>query len=37
MTEECVIILSNNLHRFEESILSYLLDKEEGILSGTDL
>lgn len=37
MTEEYVIIVSNNLHRSEENVLSYLLDKEEGILSGTDL
>lgn len=32
-----MIILPNNLHRFEDNVLSYSLDKEERTLGGTDL
>lgn len=32
-----MIILPNNLQRFEGNILSHLLDKEEGMLAGIGL
>lgn len=35
--KQVMIILPNNLQRFEGNVLSYLLDKEEGMLAGIGL